>query len=140
MKGIRVLFLFILILLTISGCAKTLTVPMTSLGYSQKCQLYVGRDTKILFKNWGYPERTFETSEGNKVYAYQQIIDRYNLDILSYTPLSKYPPIIRNPEAYKDVTGGYRAYDNCITYFVADANKIIIKVVWKGDCMSRERE
>jgi len=140
-KG-RTLSAFTIIFITglFLGCSTIPTQPWTSMGYTQRCQSYVGRDIKILIDAWGHPHRKLTTDDGNKVYVFREVISRYNLDITSYTALVDYPPFIRHPEVNEDVTGGYIAWENCVTYFETNKENKIVKVVWKGDCKAQERE
>ncbi len=132
--------LFIAFILFSSGACTTTLTTMTSKGYTQLCQSFVGQDTKSLVDRWGYPNRTLKTTDGNKVYVYREIIDPYSIDITEYTALVEYPPFIRHPDITGDVIGGFYLGENCVTYFEVNQSSEVVKSVWKGDCRAKEAE
>lgn len=132
--------LFIAFILFSSGACTTTLTTMTSKGYIQLCQSFVGQDTKSLVDRWGYPNRTLKTTDGNKVYVYREIIDPYSIDITEYTALVEYPPFIRHPDITGDVIGGFYLGENCVTYFEVNQSSKVVKSVWKGDCRAKEAE
>jgi hypothetical protein len=138
MKNARRLLplLFALILLSSAACS---IIPRgTTEAYTQLCQGYVGQNVKALTDQWGEPYRTLKTPKGNTVYVYREIIDPFAVDVTDYTALVDYPPFIRRPQISGDVTGGFYLGENCVTYFEANPNGTIIKVLWKGDCRAKE--
>ena len=56
---------FILLLLTIEGCA-------TAEKLESKLKSWVGKDADALITSWGYPDSTIKAPNGNVVYIYKK--------------------------------------------------------------------
>ncbi len=137
------LFVFLAATTFVMACAGGIRLP-TAKGYSQLCERYVGGDSQVLIRSWGYPGRTFDTKDGKQVYVYVETRDEYTLNPLAHSALIEYPPRMDPrkalPEAQaKNVFGQpVDSMDYCMTYFEVGKDNIIEQVYWKGDCRSQE--
>ncbi len=125
-----------------SGC-KTLTLP-TGKGYTELCQRYVGHESDKLLNAWGYPGRTFDAGQNEKVFVYVETRDEYTLNPLAHSALIEYPPRVdpragKSGETAGNVVGqSVASMDYCITYFEVDKTNRVVKAFWKGNCKALE--
>jgi hypothetical protein len=103
---------------------------MTTKGYRQKLDAWVGGDEKSLLEShWGAPDKTFQQADGNTMYCYK------NHSIES-TPAQLYTSSDGDVSFYS----GSIQERACETCFYINQNLIIYHYSFKGNaCLARER-
>jgi hypothetical protein len=137
----RLIISLLCVLAFSGGCANMRpATPATAKGYTELCQSYVGQDVSDLFANWGGSDRTFTEADGTKVYGYVKAKRSGMYYELEPAGLMRYPPHLESPVVSGDVIFDDSGFGWCMTYFVADRENKIVKVIWTGRCRARETE
>ncbi len=129
----------------VSACVLTIFVSScaTVANYRAMVNSWKGRSVESLIDRWGYPNRTMKAPNGDEVYVYSSS-DRVHFPTYStggYTTVeteqSGKTVVRQTPTIYH---GGGTYHYECTTWFEFNKNKIITRVLFRGNnCVATQR-
>ena len=108
----------VLTLLLMVGCA-------TTENYNKILDTWIGADITDLMDSWGYPQGSFDSPNGNKVYVYSEG-GAYT------TPVTTNTTVVGNT-VQNHTYGGITVNYNCTTYIETDDSGTIVTWSWEGN-------
>ena len=119
----KLLLVLITSTIVLFGCA-------TTEKYGQILDSWVGSYIGELTNSWGYPEKSFDAPNGNKVYVYS------NSGI--YTKRIKRNSTYVGNSSQNYVSAGYTKTLSCTTYIEIDSSGKIVSWRWEGNSCAVE--